>query len=148
MADALQVIAAFFLADLASAVFHLVTDRGCGLPIMVRWFLKHHDAPETMTFDLMPAIVGLPIFVAGLFTLPWLLCSFGLFLSFAQIPHYYVHHPAPAIVRFLQRSRVFLRPAAHLSHHRSFDRDFAVLNGMSNPLVNWLARYVPARRAV
>lgn len=145
MIELLQIIAAFYLADFVSAVFHLVTDRGWGLPVVVAWFRKHHAAPQTMTFDLMPAVAGVPLFIVGLLFMPWLLCPFGFFLTFAQIPHYYTHHSAPPAVRWLQRYGIFLRPEKHMGHHGNFDRDFAVLNGASNPLVNWLAGIVPER---
>lgn len=42
----------------------------------------------------------------------------------------------PWLVRFLQRSRIFIRPEIHWQHHISFERDFSSINGWSDSMMN------------
>lgn len=146
MWQALQVVLAYIVADFLAALYHLATDRGWNIASQVRDFRNHHDRPWTMTFDLQPVLAGLPVVLIGYFAWPWFFVPLGLFLAFAQVPHYFTHHPAPRLVKVCQRARVILRPALHQRHHRvSFDRDFCVLNGWTNAIVNAIAPFVPAR---
>jgi hypothetical protein len=133
-----QIVVAYFIADFLTAVFHFATDQGWGTKRIVAQFLKHHHEPWTMTFDLEPLLAGLPIGLVGLFVAPWFFMPLGLFVAFAQVPHYFTHHAAPNWIRTLQRWRIILPPSAHQSHHTTFDRDFSVISGWSNPLLNWL----------
>lgn len=147
MWQALQIVAAYIVADFLAALYHLFTDRGWNTKTQVAWFLNHHERPWTMTFDLQPFLAGVPIIVAGCFVWPWFLVSLGVFLCLAQVPHYYVHHEAPRFMKSLQRSGLILRPALHQQHHKvSFERDYCVLNGWTNRLVNALADFVPHRK--
>lgn len=133
-----QLVAAYFTADLIAAIYHCATDRGWNTKRIVGQFMKHHREPETMTFDLEPLLGGIPIACIGFFALPVFFVSLGLFLGFGQVPHYYTHHPAPRWVQALQRIGLILSPHSHASHHGGkFDRDFSVINGWSNPLLNW-----------
>lgn len=52
----------------------------------------------------------------------------------------------PRPVRFLQRSRLFLRPEIHWRHHLSFESDFSSVNGWSDPFMNWLYRPIAQRK--
>lgn len=147
MLHAIEIILAYTVADFLAAMYHLVTDRGWNLPTQVAWFQNHHHKPWTMTFDLQPLLAGVPIVIAGCFTRPWFLIPLGLFLALAQVPHYYTHHSAPRIVKAIQRTGLILRPALHQRHHHvSFDRDFCVLSGWTNGIVNALAPLVPQRK--
>lgn len=137
----IEILAAYFLADFGAALFHLATDRGYNLERICRNFQNHHDHPEKMTFDLEPMLAGLPIMCIGFFALPWFFVSLGLFICLAQIPHYYAHHPAPCAIVALQECGMILHPDDHDSHHTEpFDKDFCVISGWSNPLVNWLIK--------
>lgn len=148
MSQTPQTILAYIVADFLAALYHLVTDRGWNVASQVRYFLNHHDRPWTMTFDLQPVLAGVPIVLLGCFVWPWFLIPLGLFLALAQVPHYYTHHPAPRVVKALQRTGLILRPSPHLRHHHvSFDRDYCVLSGWMNWLVNAIAPLVPQRKA-
>ena len=135
-----EIVFAYFAADLLAAVFHFVTDRGWNLPHVVRDFQNHHERPETMTFDLQPMLIGLPVGAIGVWSGSTFVIALGLFLSVAQVPHYFSHHPAPGWVKALQNRRLILPPLVHAKHHtsKSFDRDFSVLNGWSNEFFNWI----------
>lgn len=52
----------------------------------------------------------------------------------------------PRFVRLLQRCRLFLRPEEHWRHHLSFESDFSSVNGWSDPVMNWLYRWVSRRQ--
>lgn len=55
----------------------------------------------------------------------------------------------PKFVRFMQKSRLFLRPEIHWQHHQAFESDFSSLNGWSDPFTNLIfgpiARYKKAK---
>jgi hypothetical protein len=134
----LQIVLAYGVADFLSSMFHYVTDKGWNPSKRITaQIMKHHAYPQTMTFDLEPVLAGLPLMLLGLIGLPWFFVSLGLFISIAQIPHYYSHHYPPRWWRVLQQHRIVLNPADHASHHSGdFDKDYSVLNGWTNPLVN------------
>jgi hypothetical protein len=52
----------------------------------------------------------------------------------------------PPFVRFLQRSRIFLRPELHWRHHIYYETDFSSVNGWSDPLMNLLYKPVARRK--
>lgn len=136
---ACQLIVAYYVADLVAAVYHFATDYGWNTQRVVANFMKHHGKPGSMTFDLEPMLGGLPLMLTGLWLASPFVFAFGLFIGFAQVPHYYTHHPAPVFVQSLQRWGAILPPAEHEKHHSSghYDRNFSVINGWSNPLLNW-----------
>lgn len=136
------VVLAYILTDFGTALYHLLTDKGYNIKSQVGFFRKHHEKPETMTFDLQPMLAGIPIFICGFFFWPYFMFSLGIFVSFAQIPHYYAHFAAPPFVRLLQKLYIILPPARHSIHHSGkFDRDYCVVSGWTNPIVNRIANY-------
>ncbi len=52
----------------------------------------------------------------------------------------------PPFVRFLQRSRIFLRPELHWRHHIYYETDFSSVNGWSDPLMNLLYKPIARRK--
>ena len=44
--------------------------------------------------------------------------------------------PIPRAVRVLQNFRFILNPSAHNMHHIDFEKNFAIINGWSNPIAN------------
>lgn len=137
MSELLQIIAAYIVADAAAAIFHLATDCGLNTARVVAQFQSHHKSPGLMTFDLEPAMAGIVILLLSHVACPWFLAPLGVFISFGQMPHYFTHHPAPRIVRTLQRLRIFLPPESHASHHNgTFDRDYCVISGWNNWWIN------------
>lgn len=143
----LAAIAAYATADAFTALYHLFTDRGWNIKSQLYWFRLHHQYPLRMTFDLQPALGGLPLAGLGWYLGSTYLMWLGLSIAISQIPHYYAHFPAPLPVRWLQRCHIFLSPAAHASHHSGkFDKDFCVLCGWNNWWINRFARYVPERK--
>lgn len=145
----IQVVAAYAAADAAGGLFHLATDRGCNFARIVRNFLKHHEQPGTMTFDLEPMVVGMPLAIVGWWLDSTFLLYLGIFTALSQIPHYYTHHEPPALLKpliaWLQRWRIFLPPEKHAAHHNGvYDTNFCVLAGWSDWWINWIAARLPA----
>lgn len=144
----IQVVLAYVVADALAALYHLATDCGFNTPRIVAQFRKHHDAPRTMTFDLEPAVGGIVLLLLSHLWAPWFLSSLGVFVSFAQVPHYFTHHPAPRAVKWLQWLGLILRPRVHAAHHYGkFDRDFCVISGWNNFWINAIVRRSPWLRA-
>lgn len=136
----LQALLGYTLADAFGALFHLMNDRGIGIPYQVRDFQKHHETLE-MTFDWQPMLLGFPIALLGLWCYPVFWCTLGAAICISQFTHYYTHYPAPAWVRFFQ-GWLILSPAQHAQHHNDYDRDFCVLAGWNNWWVNWVSKGV------
>jgi hypothetical protein len=64
---------------------------------------------------------------------------------FSQFTHFLSHARGRGLVQsrvlcFMQDWHIILHPETHRSHHVHFDRDFCILNGWGNPLVNRLRR--------
>ncbi len=130
------------MADAITALYHVATDLGWNIPYQVRVFQNHHANPLTMTFDLEPVLAGVPLIVLGVWFAPWFLIPLGIFISVAQVPHYYAHFPekCPKWLKKLQDLEIVIEPASHDSHHTEpYDKDFAVLSGWNNWWVNKLA---------
>ena len=151
---ALQLVAGWFVADLITALVHLTLDKLHGTRCQ-RWplvgqmiveFREHHAEPllmprrgfwesskETVVASLLGigfACLGWPCF--------WLTVALGTGLC--QEVHKYAHRlQIPGWVYWLQRCRLLMRPEQHAGHHNGvFDRNFGILNGWSNPLVNYV----------
>jgi sterol desaturase/sphingolipid hydroxylase (fatty acid hydroxylase superfamily) len=75
-------------------------------------------------------------------SLAFMLLAFSLLSSFAELSHYLCHNSTHRFVRLLQSARVLLHPEHHRVHHEADNTHYAFLNGMTNPLVNWIARRV------
>ena len=63
-------------------------------------------------------------------------------MTFTQFAHACAHeHSDHAFIKLLQRTGLFISPEVHDYHHVVLVKDFAVLNGWSNPLINVIAKY-------
>lgn len=120
-------------------------------------FKRHHPWPdglgrrsmEMLCVDTLYA-AGLPgalgVAVLGLSTatpvgiLAFLL-TMSILATFAQYFHGMLHRAEPPkVVAFLQRLGVLMTPTMHQVHHDHLDRDFAIVSGAANPLLNPIFR--------
>ena len=148
IAAILEITLAYIAADFLSGMYHLVTDRGWNIPSQLSQFNNHHERPWTMTFDWEPLLAGLPMILAGWWLSIAFLVWLGVFLSLAQVPHYYAHHPAPRWIVFLQEADLILPVELHAAHHEPpHNKDFCVLSGWTNGLINAIEWMVPIRRS-
>lgn len=150
----------YVCADLASGVVHWLADRfgSPDTPILgeafVHPFREHHTFPEkilehdfvevngnncvAMLLVLIPMQFILPATLSGW----WIgLASFVVTFSFGIFMtnqfHQWAHaHEVPAIVGFLQRSRLVLSPEAHDRHHTlPYESDYCITSGWMNPIL-------------
>ena len=152
------------LGDLVSGLVHWTADTYFSeeTPIigqsLVKPFRLHHLYPRDIcTHDLVTTvgnvcIIAVPV-LAVCISLLWLwedsswlafliLCI--ALMSLATVLtnqfHKWAHQEAPSrFVRFLQRTRVVLRPSHHQVHHtKPFNMHYCITNGWLNPLLNKL----------
>lgn len=155
------VVVAFVLADLVSGLVHLYMDHNDHYASIVGPFIAafhlHHDTPRYTDRSLIHVYVDesgskqwLVVFLLVLSflfiftaTSPVLLCIgayFAFFSSISEVSHYLCHNSRAKPVRLLQRLWILLPKKHHMQHHRIDNVNYAFLNGMSDPLINWIAR--------
>ncbi len=116
-------------------------------------FKTHHPRPNALgrrTFEhqtlsltvvLLPAFVGLNAALllqvldsASVALFLWVALS-GMLLS--QYLHGTLHRKKnPALIDWMRRSHLLITEPAHDLHHATLNRDFATINGWSNPILN------------
>lgn len=140
----LQILAAYLFVDLATGIYHYVTDQGWNVAHQVRLF-EHHHVTNTMDgFDWQPAIVALPAMLIGIWIGSPFLIAGGAFGIVSQVPHYYAHKRSDYeivhhFVRILQLSGLIMSPQHHAVHHNGvFDRNFCIFAGWNNWWLNRL----------
>lgn len=72
-----------------------------------------------------------------------LLSSLGIFSSIAEVSHYWCHNSTRKnyIINFLQKYYILLPKAHHKYHHTHDNQNYAFLNGLSDPLINLIAKH-------
>ncbi|MDA9272289.1 fatty acid desaturase family protein [bacterium] len=77
------------------------------------------------------------------FEIQFCLTCIGVLSSFAEVSHYWCHNTKDqkTCVNFLQKHGVLLSKKHHMVHHLSDNRNYAFLNGISDPIINIIAHY-------
>jgi hypothetical protein len=65
---------------------------------------------------------------------------FSVFSSLAEVSHYWCHARKPRLARILERLGLILSTRYHAKHHREDNVQYAFLNGMTDPLLNFIAK--------
>lgn len=65
---------------------------------------------------------------------------FVVFSCLSEVSHYLCHVPRTPLVRFLGEVKLLLPSHYHARHHREDNVQYAFLNGMTDPLLDWIAR--------
>lgn len=75
--------------------------------------------------------------------LNFFLVSFAILSSFAEVSHYWCHnsHENNFIISKLQKYRIILSKKHHRHHHNKDNVNYAFLNGMTDPLINIIAKF-------
>lgn len=70
------------------------------------------------------------------------LVTFGILSSVAELSHYWCHQPQKnnCVIRCLQKYHLLLSSKHHRLHHVNDNMHYAFLNGVSDPLLNFIAR--------
>ncbi len=141
---------------------NLAMSKISGFQEVVFDFKVHHLTPDAlgrrsilkMTLPVVVyAAFPLTLALVVLGELGWMPPNLSLFVvvlvgcgTISQYAHSCTHKrntPWPA--RALQRCRLFLSPREHRIHHEHPDREFCLLNGWANPLINRVFRLMLRR---
>ena len=151
--------AAYLLADFVNGLVHMAMDntdsyRSVVGPLIAAFHL-HHKTPRYL--DSSPAAVyvlesGSKLWLVGYLVAlvvaqgelapaaSLTLALVGVLSSVAEVSHYLCHNGGGPLVRGLQRCRLLLPPAHHAAHHTRDNTHYAFLNGLTDPLLNAIAR--------
>lgn len=152
---------AYILADFVNGVIHMLMDNTedytSVIGPLVAAFHRHHHVPRYRDRPVLVVYcaengmknwlaVYMVVLVAVLGYLPaavaFTLLAFSLLSSVAELSHYLCHNSTHPFVRALQRARILLHPDHHRMHHEADNTHYAFLNGMTDPLVNLIAKRV------
>ena len=150
---------AYVLADFVNGLIHMMMDHAEGytsiIGPLVAAFHRHHHVPRYHDRPILLVLVAengmkcwlavyMVLLVAVLHLLPaplaFLFLMFSLLSSVAELSHYLCHNSTHPLVRALQRARILLHPEHHRAHHEQDNTHYAFLNGMSDPLLNGIAK--------
>lgn len=151
MAEAFQVLLAWYLADLIGGIVHCTFDRASAWvswPVIGKLHLdaiQHHSDPEAIVrwpvwrTTWKPLVGSLPM-LALVPWWPWLGVPLMLGMVTQTRTHVWAHANPSSVfapVRTLQRLGLILRPEDRRAHHTTLDRSYCVLNGWANPLLDF-----------
>jgi hypothetical protein len=152
---------AYVLADFANGLVHLYMDGNddYASPVgpLVAAFHLHHRTPRYREAPLVAVYFNES--GAKLWLVPWQLLSlavihalhapapvawglawFAILSSAAEVSHYACHVLHGRFARLLRSLGLILSERHHALHHREENVNYAFLNGMSDPLLNVIAR--------
>lgn len=157
----LAVVVAFAITDFLNGLIHMVMDNNESYerfygPFVANFHL-HHQTPKyvqrslpvvyfnetgsklwLVPFQILVLVLviqqGLSSFVLHV------LVYVSILSSMAEISHYLCHSSTSKMVRWLGKAGILLSWKHHRLHHSGNNMNYAFLNGMSDPLINWLAR--------
>jgi hypothetical protein len=157
----LAFILAFVLTDFLNGIIHMIMDHKEDYdsfygPLVANFHL-HHQTPKytrrslpVIYFNetgakiwLVPYLVlVLFLVMQGSFT-PFVLHTLvyiGILSSVAEVSHYLCHTSDSRVARYLSRMGILLSRKHHAYHHAADNMNYAFLNGMSDPLINIIAK--------
>ena len=156
-------IVAYLLTDLISGLVHMYMDNNTNYTSLFGPFIAafhlHHKKPkyrdnnpisiyffESGTkFWLIPYLL-LVIYIQINYEIPhscnFILVCIGILSSFSEVSHYLCHNSNNEFVKALQELYILLPPKHHRVHHIEDNKHYAFLNGVSDPVLNILAKYV------
>jgi plasmanylethanolamine desaturase len=154
-------LAGYLAADLVSGLIHWFCDRFFEEhtrligPVLISPFREHHRDPLAMTRHGFLELTGNSCLgLAPVLALAWrwaggawldaLVLAFAGGVMITNVLHKWAHAAtAPPMVRWLQRRRLVLAPAAHALHHRAgYTGGYCVTSGWMNPLTDRLRLFV------
>lgn len=157
----LAFVIAYLLADFINGFVHMVMDNTdryqSAVGPLIAAFHLHHKTPRYKDSNPLTIYVlesgsklwlvpylGLVVYAQANWAIPaaasLVLAGIGVLSSVAEVSHYLCHNSTSRPVRLLQRLRLLLPPEHHAVHHRSDNTHYAFLNGVSDPILNVIAR--------
>lgn len=158
-------IAAYLITDFLNGLVHLYMDQNDDYeswagPLVANFHL-HHRTPRyqdnnlfVVYFNETGSKVWLVFYLAAVVLLfhlrgisPVLLYTLtyiGVLSSVAELSHYLAHNSNSAFFIFLTRIKLLLPKRQHATHHLQDNVSYTFLNGVTDPLVDFIARrYFP-----
>ncbi len=157
----LAFVMAFVLTDFLNGLVHMIMDHKESYdslygPLVANFHL-HHQTPkytkrplplvyfhETGAKIWLVPFLMLVLFLlvnGSLSPLPLhMLVYIGILSSVAEVSHYLCHTSDSQTARFLANIGILLSREHHTPHHEKDNVNYAFLNGMSDPLINRIAR--------
>ncbi len=159
----ITIFLAYFATDFINGLVHMIVDNNANYssivgPFIAAFHMHHYKRKYTEQHALKIYFTEsghkfwLVVYLILLVTLqkkfkiePNLnlgLVAFGIFASIAELSHYWCHNAAKSnpLIIFLQKYHVLLSIRHHRIHHTHDNLNYAFLNGMSDPLLNVIAR--------
>lgn len=158
-AHTLALVVAYVLADFLSGIVHLVMDGNRGYttvfgPLIANFHL-HHKVPRYTRRPLwlvyfkesgskiwlVPFLIAV-VALQGIVPTPvWLVLVYtGILSTVAEVSHYLCHSSNSRATRVLGSMGILLSKRHHEHHHRLDNTRYAFLNGMTDGLVDRIAR--------
>ncbi len=156
-----SIIAAYLLTDFINGLVHLYMDaddnyESLAGPLIANFHL-HHRTPRyqdnnllVVSFNETGSKIWLVFYLAAvaiLFHLPhsnpvflYTLTYIGILSSIAEVSHYLCHNSNSAVAMFLMRIKLLLPKREHAKHHLEDNVSYTFLNGLTNPLVDFIAK--------
>lgn len=161
-------LAACLLTDFINGLVHIYMDNNDSYaslagPLIANFHL-HHKTPlyrkhwlpvvyfvESGSKVWLVGFLAVTAWVVTVTPLPpplaWLLVYVGILSSWAEVSHYLCHSSTAPLVQLLAGCGLLLSKRHHARHHLEDNRNYAFLNGWSDPLLNLIAhRYYPGYR--
>jgi len=68
----------------------------------------------------------------------------GVLSSVAEVSHYWCHNSKKdqKLLSFLQKTYILLPKTHHAKHHSMDNVNYCFLNGATDPIINWIAKYL------
>ena len=150
---------AYVCADFINGIVHMIMDNADDYTSVIGPFVaafhRHHHRPiyrqrnvilvfiteNGMKNWLAVYMVILVAFQSSMSApLAFALVAISLWSSVAELSHYLCHNSTHWLVRILQGARIILHPEHHRVHHESDNTHYGFLNGMTDPVINAIAR--------
>ena len=158
------IIYAYILADLINGLTHMYMDNNTHYtsifgPFIAAFHLHHlkpqytKKNPVKIYFYESGAKFWLVIYLLLIliinnyapikFELKFVLIGIGMFSSLAELSHYWCHSSGNnKLIQLLQKYGVLLSKKHHSIHHVEDNKNYAFLNGISDPLINTIAKWL------
>jgi len=150
----------YFVTDFINGYVHLYMDNNENYNSLVGPFIAsfhlHHRTPNYREFSIFRIYfnesgskfwlvvfliftIYMTLFSANDYLI-LLLILVGILSSVAEVSHFLCHNSKSKIVLFLQKSRLLLSMKHHRNHHEKDNQSYAFLNGMSDFLLDKIAK--------
>lgn len=159
-----SLIAAYILTDFVNGLVHMIVDNSQQYssltgPFIAAFHLHHvklnyetihpikiyfYESGHKFWLAVYLALLLILQMVLNLnFCLNLCLVAFGILSSVAELSHFWCHNQKQTnrFIRFLQKYRLLLSMHHHQFHHKQDNTHYAFLNGVTDPLLNMIAKH-------